>query len=180
MKKKILNIALILMLIISLFVLTACGENSEEEEKTVKPEDEAVKVVEDFYDYAVELDYKSMFELIDFAGMSVYQEIEDDGLDEFKVKYEEYIESEEWKEMEEQVDSLVDSMVSMMESSEDEETIGTTEILSTEVEEISEDLYKVDAEIKTVDSDGEETIENLAHYVFKSGDEYKIVYADGM
>jgi hypothetical protein len=119
-----------------------------------------------------------MLELIDFAGVEVYSELED--LSNCKEVYNVYVESSEWKEYKAQIESSWDSMVESLSNMKDSEKSSDIELSNYKTEEVSLDLCRVLVDIKETNSDGT-VIESqgFEHYVLKTDDGYKIIYAEG-
>lgn len=176
MKKRILNVFFGLSIVFCLLSLCGC---SKKEENKLSPEESAKQTVQAFYDNYYSNNIERAINLIDFAGMEVYNE-QDGELDNFKEIYNLYINSDEWKEYKLQIESSWKNIAESLKSSSENIQMPKIELSNIKVETVSEDVYRVIADIKETNNSGE-IIESgeFEHYVFKDNNgDYKIIYAE--
>lgn len=120
---------------------------------------------------------KKMVKCIDYAGMNVFFEMqwEDEDLEDFYDEYKDFLKSDDWEDMEEDLDEELEDMEDEVEEPDDDEKIKIKKFK--DVKKEGKNLWKIEVEMcykedKDDDFDAE-------FYVMKKGFSYYIVGMDG-
>lgn len=191
MKKIFLNTVILFLSIILIISLSACSKKnnnnnqvsissktnnnsiSEEERNNIE------NVVKDFYDNLYNGNIEEALKSVDFAGMELYAELEGN-VTNFKTLYNTFISSNEWKEFEANFSDTLNSVIENLREMLINDDIVNMQLSNFRITEVSEDLFKVIADVTETDNNGENSTENdFIHYVLKLDDKsYKIINAE--
>ena len=111
--------------------------------------------------------------------MELYAELEGN-VTNFKKLYNTFISSNEWKEFEANFSDTLNSVIENLREMLINDDIVNMQLSNFRITEVSEDLFKVIADVTETDNNGENSTENdFIHYVLKLDDKsYKIINAE--
>lgn len=179
MKKKVLDILVFAVLVLCLIGFSIYSYKIKNKSNNEDSNELAKSTVQNFYKNYYSGEIEKAVELIDFAGMEVYNQQNGD-LEDFKAVYDIYIKSEEWKEYESSLKESWKEVIENLNDSIKDTKMPKVELNNFKIEQVSTDVYRVLATIKEIDEDGK-TIETgeFEHYIFKNNKgEYKIIYTE--
>lgn len=113
-------------------------------------------------------DVKKAFSYMDYAGVYVLEDLDEDDYDDFWEEYQEFKEDDDYEEMMEYMEEYMDEdFYDDMNEEIEDYTIKVTKI--TKVKKVAKNLYEVKAKLKMIDEDGEDKKPTAKFYVMKKG-----------
>lgn len=118
---------------------------------------------------------KKAINCIDFAGSTVFYQLDDDEYDDFWDEYKDYTDSDEWEELKEEIDEELDDTIEDLEDSLDDSDAKIKIKKFKGTKKLGKNLWEVKAQIQTTDEDGDKSTNTTKFYVMKKGLKYYIV-----